>query len=141
MKRAIIWVLTFAPILVSAQTDTLNTLEKLYPKPHKVTEIKHNGWRDGVIDTLLPSIGSFEKLSILWLSDHGLYAVPKEIGNCKKLQKLSFAGNNLTSLPEEIYTLKYLREIVLLDNKFTEDQIEEIKMRFAKELPNCRVVI
>ncbi len=141
MSRFLIALFFAIPALCLAQNDTLNTLEKLYPKPQKVTSIKLNAYRDGKIDTLLPSIASFERLEILWLSDHGLYSVPKEIGSLKRIQEISFAGNRLTELPDEIYQLKTLREIVLLNNRFSEAKIAEIKERFAKELPRCKVLI
>ncbi len=77
----------------------------------------------------------------LFISDHLLKTIPKEIGELKKLKELSFAGCLLEDVPDEIFTLTNLKELILLDNPFTDVTKQKLKAKFSVLLPQTVVLL
>ncbi|MFX1303040.1 MAG: leucine-rich repeat domain-containing protein [Promethearchaeota archaeon] len=66
---------------------------------------------------ILPSsIGDFENLKNLYMTENRLTYLPESIGNLKDLIKLDLSDNHLMNLPNEIGNLSNLREFYLNHN-------------------------
>ncbi|MFX1569135.1 MAG: leucine-rich repeat domain-containing protein [Promethearchaeota archaeon] len=65
---------------------------------------------------LPPSIGDFEHLKQLYLTENNLNYLPSSIGTLISLKKLDLSDNHLIQLPEEIGNLKNLKELLLNHN-------------------------
>ena len=128
---------------LQAQCSDCDSFEEALKDPRQVEELKMNGTMINAVplDKIPDAIGEMVNLKILYLSDFNFTTIPPEIKNLKKVKEISFAGCKLTSLPDEIYELEKLREIILLGNDFSEETVQNIKMRFQKELPKTNVLI
>ena len=65
---------------------------------------------------LLFSIGNFENLQELYLTENRLISIPESIGNLKSLKKINLSDNHIINLPNEIGYLINLRELYLNHN-------------------------
>jgi Leucine-rich repeat (LRR) protein len=65
---------------------------------------------------LPPSIGDFENLEELYLTENRLNILPPSLGNLKNLMKLDLSDNHLIELPNEIGNLINLKELYLNHN-------------------------
>lgn len=67
--------------------------------------------------TELPSsIGNFENLKELYLTENRLNSLPESIGDLKSLEKLNLSDNHLVNLPSKIGNLTNLKELHLNHN-------------------------
>ena len=142
MKGLILITLTALSLASKSQTTAFESLAEALKDPQKVVTLKHNGWQSGIrLDSLTPNIGLLVNAEVIYLSDHNIKTIPKEIGNLKKLKELSFAGCQLESLPEEIFTLTNLKELILWDNKFSDETKKALKIKFKKLMPGTTVLM
>jgi hypothetical protein len=77
----------------------------------------------------------------LFLTEHHIKSIPKEIRNRTKLPELSFAGCKLKTLPNEIFTLTNLKELILVENEFSQDYKKDLEAKFEKYLPHTKILL
>ena len=92
----------------------------------RITALGFN--RCGLI-LLPPSIGNFQHLKELYLTENRLKTIPESIGNLKSLKKLNLSDNHLIKLPNEIGNLINLKELHLNHNviQFLPESISSLK--------------
>lgn len=142
MKGLILIVLISLSLTGKSQCTDCTSLTEALKDPQKVRTLKFNGWQSGIrLDSLPPGIGLLVNAEIIYLSDHNIKTIPKEIGNNKKLKVLSFAGCQIESLPEEIFTLTNLKELILFDNQFSDETKKDLEIKFKKLLPKTKILL
>lgn len=142
MKGIILIALISLSLSGKSQCTECTSLAEALKDPQQVRTLKFNGWQRGNrLDSLPQSIGLLVNAEIIYISDHNIKTIPKEIGNIKKCNVLSFAACLLESLPEEIFTLTNLKELILNDNQFSDDTKRELTIKFKKLLPKTKIML
>lgn len=123
--------------LISSKTFLINRLKSI-DKINKETQMgflhENNkiialGFNRCGLKILPPSIGNFEHLEELYLTENRISSLPVSIGNLTALKKLDLSDNHLIELPNEIGNLKNLKELILNHNviQFLPESISTLK--------------
>jgi hypothetical protein len=142
MKGLILIALISLSLAGKSQCTECTTLAEALKDPQKVRTLKFNGWQSGIkLDSLPRTIGLLVNAETIYISDHNIKTIPKEIAYCTQLKVLSFAACQLESLPEEIFTLTNLKELILNDNQFSDETKKALEIKFKKLLPKTKIIM
>ncbi|MFX1572856.1 MAG: leucine-rich repeat domain-containing protein [Promethearchaeota archaeon] len=112
--------------LKSTVVITKNTHMGFSYEKRRITALSFN--RCG-LKVLPSSIGNFENLQELYLTENRLKSIPESIGNLTFLRKINLSDNHIISLPVEIGDLTNLKELYLDHNviQFLPESIIRLK--------------
>lgn len=110
--------------LISSKTFLINRLKpvEFISKETHMGFLQENkrtialGFNRCGLKTLPSSIGNFENLEALYLTENKLKYLPPSLGTLTALKKLDLSDNHLIELPYEIGNLKSLKELFLNHN-------------------------
>ncbi|NVM35440.1 MAG: leucine-rich repeat domain-containing protein [Candidatus Lokiarchaeota archaeon] len=114
--------------------NQLKSVEKINKKTHIGFSYENNriitlGFNRCGLEILPTSIGDFENLEELYMTENRLIYLPKSLGNLKNLNILNLNDNNIIELPEEIGNLINLKELHINHNiiQILPDSISKLK--------------